>query len=1015
MSRIANYASQQILNSYMMTLQARINNTQVQLTTEQRAQSYAGIGEDTQRLVSYEVDTLQLKNYVKNNGIQEVRMQTTDLTLTGIDASLTEVKKVLTSYNNQQPTTENGIREVQETAFRELQSIQSYLNTEINGRYIFSGNRTNVKPVNLGLTTLGAFQDKYDGVNLSYPETRLAHLEDYKLAADSAGQTNWLTFTQDADGLTTTKGVGRITSTTAQFSNVAVGSNIEITGTANNNGSYTIEAVSADGKSVDVRTKMLTNKLNDISSTLTKTGGSTLSSANFTDLTFNRDAGTIVAGKADSISSITAGSTFSVAGSGENDGTYFVKKNDGTTLTIEEIKLTDEGTAKSNIINLTAQNFNFTVNAGNDTIASGVLGTFGALSAGMTISFGGTTNNNASYTIASVANNGQTLTVNEAVTAETGAGSTGTAVVVKAATNTLDLTAQAFTFTANTGANDTIDSGVTGTFTALKAGMKVTIGNTVSNNGTFTVASVSSDGKSVTVLEALTTESPVSIAQVSNVAWAADPTTTQVDTINISGTVEVGDVFTADVDGTAYAFTATAATAASVATGLAALINGNAGVTAASGGTSAITITGVAAGTSFATTNVTATDVPVDNTQTFSGPTGVTAHSAGVTAQVEDYTVGGTIEVGDQFSITLDVEGAGAVAYSFTAASTVANDVAVGLKAAIDAAGLDLTITAVGGVLKLTETNNAGIGFVSSANTATDRVHDNTQASALVKTATASLGYEVGDEMTMVINGNSYTHVLTATVSNVGAATAFLTAKKAAIEAAENVTIANNLSPNGTLVVTANAVGGTFSIDMSQTTNVFDVEAAPTITTVKNNDDTAVVTQADGTVQSINYYSGDMLSQTYRASDNRSITLDLNAVDPAFEKAIRALAILAQGKYGTAGGLDQSAHTNRIEDARNLMELAQNYNNVTNPKYEEGFTSSLQEVTLTLGYQRNTILNLNTDHTRLIGFYEARISTLEGIDKLAIITSLLDDQKALEASYQAMAKIRTLNLHNFLR
>lgn len=1016
MPRIANYASQQIINSYMNSLQSRINDTQVKLTTEQRSQTYAGLNGDAQRLVGYEVNTMKLTNYIKNNDIQEVRMKTIDLTLTGIESSITKVKKMLATHNNKQPTTENGIREIQESAFRELQNIQGYLNTDINGRFVFSGNRTNVKPVDLGLTTLAAFQDRYDGVNFSYPETRDGHLENYSLSADGAGQSNWLSFTQDADGLVTTKGVGRITANTPQFSNVTVGSNIEITGTASNNGIYTIDAVSADGLSVDVRTKMLTNKLNDIAGTLTQTGGVTLAAADFTDLTFNRAAGTIVAGKAGSISSLTVGSTFKVAGTIDNDGTYFVSINDGTTLTIEQIKLTDEGTAASNIINLTAQNFTFTVNAGNDTIDTGVAGSFSELSAGMTVSFGGTNNNNASYTVAAVSTNGQSITVTETVTAETGAGSTGTAVVVKAATNTLDLTAQAFTFTDNVTTNDTIDSGVNGTFSALKAGMKLTIANTVSNNGTYTVASISADGKSITVLEPVTTEAPVSIAQVSNVAWATDPATTQVDTINITGTIEVGDVFTADIDGTPYSYTATGTTTASVATGLAALINANGGVSAASGGTSAITITGATPGTAFATTNVTATDIAVDNTQTFTGPTGVVAHNAGITAQVADFTVGGTVEIGDQFSITLNVEGAGAVAYNFTATTTVANDVAIGLKAAIDLAGLDLTVTNPGaGVLKLTETNSAGIGFVASLNTTTDRVHDNTQASALVNTTSNSLGYEVGDTMTMVINGNTYSHVLATSVDNVGAATAFLAAKKIAIEAAENVTIVDNGTPDGTLVVTADAVGGVFTITASQTVNTFDVEAAPTITTVKDGNDTAVVALADGTLKSINYYAGDSLSQTYRASDNRSITFDLNALDPSFEKSIRALAILAQGKYKTEGGLDRPENANRIDDARNLMELSLTYNNATNPKYEEGFTSSMQEISLTLGYQRNTILNLNTDHQNLIGFYEARTSKLEGIDQLAIITSLLDDQRALEASFQAMAKIRSLNLHNFLR
>ncbi|MBL4615607.1 MAG: hypothetical protein JKY27_12130 [Magnetovibrio sp.] len=97
------------------------------------------------------------------------------------------------------------------------------------------------------------------------------------------------------------------------------------------------------------------------------------------------------------------------------------------------------------------------------------------------------------------------------------------------------------------------------------------------------------------------------------------------------------------------------------------------------------------------------------------------------------------------------------------------------------------------------------------------------------------------------------------------------------------------------------------------------------------------------------------------------------------------------------------------------MNLALYFNDTSNAQFETGFTNSMQQSQVTLGYQRSLLDTVNTEHTRLIGFFDARVAELENIDELDVVTRLLDDKNALEASYKAMATIRTLSLHNFLR
>lgn len=685
-TRIGTYASQQTLNNYLRNVQKRIIDTQVQLTSEKISQDYIGIGSDTQRLVGYEVDTQLLTNFKRGNDIQKIYLQSTSAAVEGIEKTISEFRKTLTSFNTQTPTNEQSIKTLQENAFRSLQSMQSYLNTEVNGRYLFAGNRTNVAPVDLGLTNLTDFQTKYDGVNLTYPTSRTSHLEDFNVSQDGNARTNWLTFRQDADGNTTTSGTSTITATTAQFSNVEVGSIINVTGTANNNGRYEVAAVSGGGTTIEIVTKMLTTESN-AAATLKTGKGLTITPADVTNLSFNRSAGTITAATG-SLSGITVGDSITVSGSAQNNGTYIVESNTGSVIKIKEVKLTDEGTTAQTVSTATAQDFTFT-NA-TSTIAAGAGTPFSSAQPGMKVTFTGTTSNNATYTVASVLGGGSSITVVESVTTEAPAGSNDT-VTITTATPTLDLVAKNFNFTNNASGFDTI-AAAAGTFSAAKAGMTITFGGMANagNNATFTIASVSADGSTISVKETLTTE--------------------------------------------------------------------------------------------------------------------------------------------------------------------------------------------------------------------------------------------------------------------VGA----------------------------------------------------------------GNDDTAIINQADGTIQSEYYYKGDAFTRSHRLSETRDFTIDLNAIDPAFEKAIRAMSIIAQGKYGTAGGLDQTANQSRISDALNLANLSLSFNDPANPQYEVGQTNSIEQSLITLGYQQSLIETVNTEHTRLIGFFDARVAELENIDLLDVTTRLLDDQRALEASYRAMANIRSLSLHNFI-
>lgn len=329
----------------------------------------------------------------------------------------------------------------------------------------------------------------------------------------ASGETSIFT----VDGLTKSS---TITATSALFSNVSVGGTVSITNSENNNGTYQVTAVSEDGKTVTVNTRMLTDESN-ATPTITypdpNDPNSTISitEAEFYELTFTRSNDTIHSAQAGALAGLAVGTPFTVSGTANNDGTYTVVSNDDSDVVIQSLKLTDEGlTTGSTYFDMysdTDVNFDSTtktIQIRQSSTTIGVPNSFNGLTVGQSITLSGTATNSNIFTVASISADGSSITVNETLNDETD-------------TNGVDINSTSnsnFSYTSDSqmvfdATNDTIklndNSGnpVIGAFSGLTAGMKIVADNmpTSSNNRTYTIASVSSDGSTITVSEDIET------------------------------------------------------------------------------------------------------------------------------------------------------------------------------------------------------------------------------------------------------------------------------------------------------------------------------------------------------------------------------------------------------------------------------------------------------------------------------------------------------------------------------
>lgn len=184
-----------------------------------------------------------------------------------------------------------------------------------------------------------------------------------------------------------------------------------------------------------------------------------------------------------------------------------------------------------------------------------------------------------------------------------------------------------------------------------------------------------------------------------------------------------------------------------------------------------------------------------------------------------------------------------------------------------------------------------------------------------------------------------------------------------------------------------------------------------------------IVGAADTTTLTVaSYYNGDRESLTQRTDTFASFDFDINAADPAFEKAIRAMGMIAQGAWGAAaapaaGNIAQ--HSDRVAESLWLLDAASSLNTTGTPPFGTADTTTanknnIEQMELDLGFWEVTIADSVTRHEQLISFFDDQVAEIENVDTLEVITELLDDSRALEASYQALSRIRQLSLSSFL-
>lgn len=350
MSRIGSFGANQLYLYRLSNIQQRLNNTQIQVSTELKSTVYSGISTDANSVINMENEKNRADAFVRDNTTAETRLKAANVSLDSMNKAMTNVKKMLDDFAAAPTTDKDKVKQLQKFAYDAMVDIQSYLAANVDGQYIFSGGRVSDEPVKLPANSLQAFQSLFDGQSVTYPTTRAASLFQLDTSSATTGNISFdaTNGTINAPSLTTSPNV---------LSDVPVGGRITIDDSAagaNNGKTFTVRGVTVDATGTHLSVSPLSSE--------TAAGGS----ISYTDaagtahtvsgsLTFNPGSDTITSA---ATTGLTVGQLFTVSGTAGNNETYEVAgitAGPPDTVTVKSTKVTTQ--AASSTISLKAESW----------------------------------------------------------------------------------------------------------------------------------------------------------------------------------------------------------------------------------------------------------------------------------------------------------------------------------------------------------------------------------------------------------------------------------------------------------------------------------------------------------------------------------------------------------------------------------------------------------------------------------------------------------------------------------
>jgi|TARA_R110002126_G_scaffold291807_1_gene459655 flagellar hook-associated protein 3 FlgL len=149
--RISSYSNSSKLIENNLRLQSAYAEGQQQVSSGYKSDSYEGLSKDTSRILSLESDYANLTAQTEN---AELALERSNVTFDTLGTMLDYAQSFLATLNAGISGTTTTV-DLQNVANAGMDQIESLLNTQIAGRYLFSGSATTTPPVDFSDPTFG--------------------------------------------------------------------------------------------------------------------------------------------------------------------------------------------------------------------------------------------------------------------------------------------------------------------------------------------------------------------------------------------------------------------------------------------------------------------------------------------------------------------------------------------------------------------------------------------------------------------------------------------------------------------------------------------------------------------------------------------------------------------------------------------------------------------------------------------------------------------------------------------
>lgn len=145
-TRVATYTNHSLLSDLALRNAARVTDLQNQASSGYKSRNYAGIADSAQRLLNLEGEYSRTEQYLRNTTQGKLRLQSMETAVDSMLTIATEMKSLLIQASSAQQADDVNIRDEADQA---LQQIANLLNTNLDGRYLFAGGRSEEPAVDI--------------------------------------------------------------------------------------------------------------------------------------------------------------------------------------------------------------------------------------------------------------------------------------------------------------------------------------------------------------------------------------------------------------------------------------------------------------------------------------------------------------------------------------------------------------------------------------------------------------------------------------------------------------------------------------------------------------------------------------------------------------------------------------------------------------------------------------------------------------------------------------------------